>query len=242
MNNILKILLIFIFITSCSLSKNSKFWTKEKISVEKENKAITVKEILKKEKILNLEINPQSQISLYSKAVNKSFLNNFDNNNGRINYHGNLKNISKFKFSKIKNFFQYDPKISFSNDNIIFFDNKGSILKFDNQSNLLWKKNYYSKSEKKLNPILHFANNRKILIVADSIARYYALNIKTGELLWSKNNSAPFNSQIKIYKNFFFIIDFENILRAYSLKDGKEVWNVKTENTCLLYTSPSPRD
>ena len=233
MNNILKILLIFIFITSCSLSKNSKFWTKEKISVEKENKAITVKEILKKEKILNLEINPQSQISLYSKAVNKSFLNNFDNNNGRINYHGNLKNISKFKFSKIKNFFQYDPKISFSNDNIIFFDNKGSILKFDNQSNLLWKKNYYSKSEKKLNPILHFANNRKILIVADSIARYYALNIKTGELLWSKNNSAPFNSQIKIYKNFFFIIDFENILRAYSLKDGKEVWNVKTENTII---------
>ncbi|MDC1010836.1 PQQ-binding-like beta-propeller repeat protein [Candidatus Pelagibacter sp.] len=233
MNNILKILLIFIFITSCSLSKNSKFWTKEKISVEKENKTIIVKEILKKEKVLNLEINPQSKISLYSKVVNKSFLNNFDNNNGRIDYRGNLKNISKFKFSKIKNFFQYDPKISFTNNNIIFFDNKGSILKFDNQSNLLWKKNYYSKSEKKLNPILNFANNRKILIVADSIARYYALDIKTGELIWSKNNSAPFNSQIKIYKNIFFIIDFENILRAYSLINGKEVWNIRTENTVI---------
>ena len=233
MNNILKILLIFIFITSCSLSKNSKFWTKEKISVEKENKTIIVKEILKKEKVLNLEINPQSKISLYSKVVNKSFLNNFDNNNGRIDYRGNLKNISKFKFSKIKNFFQYDPKISFTNNNIIFFDNKGSILKFDNRSNLLWKKNYYSKSEKKLNPILNFANNRKILIVADSIARYYALDIKTGELIWSKNNSAPFNSQIKIYKNIFFIIDFENILRAYSLINGKEVWNIRTENTVI---------
>ena len=33
---------------------------------------------------------------------------------------------------------------------MIFFDNKGSILKFDENSKLIWKKNYYTKSEKKL--------------------------------------------------------------------------------------------
>ena len=33
------------------------------------------------------------------------------------------------------------------------------------------------------------------------------LDINTGNLIWSKNNLAPFNSQIKIYEDKFFIID-----------------------------------
>ena len=225
-NNILKVVLIFIFITNCSLNKNSKFWTSKKIKKEKQE---NIEEIFKKEEALNLEFNPLLKISLRAKPINKSFLNNFDNNNGRINYSGNLLNISKFKFSRIDNFYQYDPKISFHKNNIIFFDNKGSILKFDKDSNLIWKKNYYSKSEKKLKPILFFANNSKILIVTDNIAKYYALDINTGKLLWSKNNTAPFNSQIKIYQDKFFVIDFENILRAFSIKNGEEIWNLKTQ-------------
>ena len=230
MNNILKIILIFIFLTNCSFNKNSKFWTTEKIKKQIEPK---VEKIFVDEESLKNELNPNLKISLYSKPINKSFLNNFDNNNGRINYNGNLKKISKYKFKKIDDFYQYDPKISFNKNDIIFFDNKGSILKFDEESNLLWKKNYYSKSEKKQNPILFFANNKKILIVVDSISKYYALDVTNGKLLWSKNNSAPFNSQLKIYKDKFFIIDFENVLRAFSINDGKEIWNIKTENSLI---------
>ena len=230
MSKILKIILIFIFLTSCSFNKSSKYWTNKKISKEKNEKKI---ETFKKEEVLNLELNPSLKISFYSKAINKSFLNNNDNNNGRINFDGNLENISKFKFSKIVNFYKYNPEILFINNDIIFFDNKGSILKFDKNSKLLWKKNHYSKSEKKQNPILFFANNKKKLIVADNISKYYALDIETGKVLWSKNNTAPFNSQIKIYKDKFFIIDFENILRAYSIADGREIWNIKTENSLV---------
>ena len=236
MNNFLKTLLIFIFLTNCSLNKSSNFWNTEKINPEnqetKETKE-TVETISTKEKALDNEFNPGVKIRLQTKAINKSFFNNYDNNNGRINYNGELKSISRFKFSKIDNFYQYDPKILFENDNIIFFDNKGTILKFDNDSKLIWKKNFYSKSEKKQKPILLFGSNKKTLIVADNIARYYALDINTGDLLWSKNNSAPFNSQLKVYKDKFFIIDFKNILRAYSIKDGTEIWNIKTENTLI---------
>ena len=71
------------------------------------------------------------------------------------------------------------------------------------------------------------------MIIADNIAKYYALDINTGKVLWSKNNIAPFNSQIKIYKNKFFVIDFENTLRAYSINDGNEIWNIKTENSLI---------
>jgi len=234
-SNILKIILFFVFLTNCSFQEGSKFWTNEIIKQEYEQQEIekNPKEIFAKEKTLNLEINPNLKISLYSKAINKSFLNNYDNNNGRINYNGDLKSISKFKFSKIDNFYQYNPTISFENNNIIFFDNKGSILKFDQDSNLIWKKNYYSKSEKKQKPVLLLANNKKVLIIADNIAKYYAVNIKTGELLWSKDNIAPFNSQVKIYKDRFFVIDLNNILRSYSIKDGSEIWNIRTENTLI---------
>ena len=237
MNNFLKIILILITVTSCSLHSNSKFWTKQKIVEEKQEiskkETDNIKQVFKKEEVLSKEFNPSLKISLYSKPIKKSFLNNFDNNNGRINFDGNLKNISKYKFSKIKNFYQYDPKISFYNDDIIFFDNKGSILRFNKDSNLVWKINNYQKFEKKQNPVLFFANNKKILIVADNISKYYALDIETGKMLWSKNNTAPFNSQIKIYKDKFFIIDFENILRAYSIANGKELWNIKTENSLI---------
>ena len=92
---------------------------------------------------------------------------------------------------------------------------------------------YARKTEKKQKPILSFANNQKTLLIVDNIAKYYAINIKTGELLWSKRNSAPFNSQIKIYKDKFFVTDFDNVLKCFSIKDGKELWNVKTETTFI---------
>ena len=51
--------------------------------------------------------------------------------------------------------------------------------------------------------------------------------------MWSKYNSSPFNSQIKTHKNKFFVIDFENILRCFSIKDGNEIWNFKTEKSFI---------
>ena len=230
MNNIFRLILIFLILNNCSFNKNSKFWTTEKITKEiQTNKQKTLKD----NNLLNLEFNPNLKISLYSKPINNSFLNDFDNNNGRTNYDGELKNKSKFKFSKIDDFYKYNPKIDFQKNNIIFFDNKGTILKFDNNSKLIWKKNHYPKSEKKLKPILFLANNGKILIVADNISNYYALDIKSGNLLWKKKNKAPFNSQIKIYKDLFFIVDYNNVLKAFSIKDGNEVWGAKTEKALI---------
>ena len=226
----LRIFLIFFFVSNFSLNQ-SEFWTKEK-KIEKEKK-FTIKKFTKEKKVLEKELNPNLKIKLSAKLIKNSFINNLDNNNGRINYNGNLKSISRYKFSKIDDFYQFEPEIVFDNNSVIFFNNNGSILKFDESSRLIWKKNYYTKLEKKLKPILFFANNKDTLIVTDNIAKYYAINIKTGELLWSKNNSAVFNSQLKIYKDKFFVVDFENILRCFSIKDGKEIWKIKSEKTFI---------
>ena len=230
MNKILLVILLSIFLTNCSFDKKSGFWTEKKIS---KNNQIDIKKLFEEEKVSKKEFNPNLKININTRLVNNSFINNFDNNNGRINYEGNLKTISKFRFSNIRNISEYEPEISFNDKHIIFFDGKGFILKFDNSSKLIWKKNYYTKSEIKTNPVLFFANNKNILAIADSISKIYAININTGELLWSKKNFSPYNSEIKIYKDKLFAIDFDNVLRCYSLKDGNELWNVNTENSFI---------
>ena len=229
-----KIILFFIFtflIAGCSFNKNSKFWTTSKNIPEEKNQ--NYKEISIENEALEKELNSNLIIKFKGHINNNLMVRNHFNNDGRYNYDGDLKKTSRYKFSKIKNFYQFEPSIAFNNKNIVFFDNKGSILHFDYQSKLIWKKNYYSKSEKKIKPILQFATNKNILIVADNIAKYYALNLASGELIWSKNNLAPFNSQIKIYEDKFYIVDFSNTLRCFSIKDGKELWSIKTENSLI---------
>ena len=231
MNKTITLVLIFLLTTNCSLDSKSKFWTTEKkIKVENNSK---INEIFKKEVVFEKELNPDLKIKLSEKLIKNSFSNNFDNNNGRTNYNGSLKKSSRFNFSKIDNFDFAEPEIVFDKNNLIFFDNKGSILKFDNSSKLIWKKNFYKKYERKLKPLLSFASNKKILLIADNIAKVYAIDINSGELLWEKKNSSPFNSQVKIYKDKFFAIDFDNILRCYSIKDGNEIWQFKTEKSFI---------
>ena len=78
-----------------------------------------------------------------------------------------------------------------------------------------------------------FSNNDEILIVADNLAKYYAVNIINGNLIWSKNNSSPFNSQIKILNDKFYVVDDSNVISCFLIKDGKKLWTFKTEKTLI---------
>ena len=231
MNKVLRLFLFLFLVASCSLDQKSGIWTKvDKIENDKD---FVIVELFKEEKNLDNELNPNVRIQLKSQLLKNNFSNDLSNNNGRVNYDGNLKTISKYKFSKIDNFNKFEPEIVFDQSNLFFFDNKGSILKFDKFSKLIWKKNYYKKSEKKLKPALNMANHENYLIVTDNLAKYYVIDIESGNLLWMKKNIAPFNSQIKVYKDNFFVTDFQNILRCYSIKDGEEVWSIKTDNSFI---------
>jgi len=231
--NKIVIFFILIFLTSgCSFNKNSKFWTASQNIPEESNP--NYQEIFAEEEALNKELNANVSISLGDIFNNNSKVRDYFNNDGRLDYDGILKKSSRYKFSKIKNFYQFEPKISFNDNNLVFFDNKGSILKFDDKSKLIWKKNYYSKSEKKLKPKLNFLLDGQNLLVTDSIAKYYSVNISTGELNWSKNNDYPFNSNIKKHKDKIFVIDYKNTLRCFKIKDGSECWNLQTEDSFTI--------
>ena len=150
------------------------------------------------------------------------------------NYKGELTKIGNFKFSKLEELNQLDFEPIFLKNGIIFFDKKGSIIRYDNNQKVIWKKNHYSKAEKKLKPKLNFLLDGQNLLVTDSIAKYYSVNISTGELNWSKNNDYPFNSNIKKHKDKIFVIDYKNTLRCFKIKDGSECWNLQTEDSFTI--------
>ena len=232
MNKILNFFILFLFISNCSLDTKTGLWSQsEKLSSEKES---VEEKLFEDTEIYEKEFNPELKIRLKNNFKKNSFVNNLLNNNGVIQFNGKLSKISKYRFSKISQFDYYQPELLITKKNtLIFFDEKGTILNFSDNGKLIWKNNIYSKNDKKNNPILYFASNDQTLVVSDSIAKYYAINLNNGELLWSKNNSSPFNSQVKIFKDKFFTIDFENILRCYSIKDGKEIWSFKSEKSFI---------
>ena len=221
-------LIIFLFLLNCSLNPNSKFWTEEKkILVDKSSTTILLKS---KKQTLN-EFNQNFKITIPKNL--KVYTNQQLNNDGFINFDANLEKISKYNFKSIKSFSNFEPEILIDKDHLFFFDNTGSIIKFDNNSNIVWKQNHYSKQDKKLQPILFFGKSQEDLFIADNLANYYVINQNTGVLKWKKKHSSSFNSQIKIFENKAFVIDMENQLRCFSLETGEILWSVKTQQSLL---------
>ena len=217
-------LIFFIFIFGCSLNSNSSFWSKaKKIETDDIVSTTLFADIKPNEK----EFNPKLKIKLPI-SLAKNFNHKF-NKDGFTSDQIFHENLSKYKFSKIENFSGFEPEILIDKENLYFFDNKGSIIKFNKNSKIEWKKNYYSKSDKKNNPILFLASENEDLFIADNNANYFLLNKKNGNLKWKKKHTSSFNSQIKIKDGKAVIVDMENTLRCFSLKDGKNLWSVPTE-------------
>tara|TARA_B100000795_G_scaffold144228_1_gene107974 strand:- start:315 stop:1613 length:1299 start_codon:yes stop_codon:yes gene_type:complete len=221
------LILILLLVNNCSINKKPVFWPKEKSNIEE---IVNVKTILTKQVKEEQEFNPTLAMIFSKGKFNKNYYNN-QNNIGETSYEGVLEKIGKYKFTKFDDFEYIDVKPIFYNENLIFFNNKGSIILYDQNQKIIWKKNFYNKSEKKLKPRLNLARQKNILLVTDSIAKYYAVNIDTGDIIWSKDNIVPFNSEIKIKDDIFYTVDYKNILRSISIKDGLELWNLKTEET-----------
>ena len=229
MIRILIYILIFSFLSNCSFNKNSKLWNKKEIKIENKK---NIKRIVSKEKIIEKELNSNLKLDLSNIKYNTS-LNNY-NDFGFQLYQGNLDYIGNFKFSRHGNdeFTKTNPV--FFENGLIYFDNKGSILRFGNNKKIIWKKNYYTKLENKSNPKLTFNIYKNKLIVVDNISNLYLINLDNGNLIWKKNNDYPFNSEIKIHKDKFFVVDYLNTLKCYKLADGSECWNVKTEDAFTI--------
>ena len=228
------IFILSIFILShCSINEKTTIWKdkEKKKEIQKD-----IREITSKDKKIVAEFNHELKLDLSKINVNNKIVDN-KNNYGSQNYIGEIIKVGRYKFSKLENVKQLNFKPIFFNNGLIFFDKKGSIIRYKDNQKILWKINHYSKSERKLKPKLNFFLDDENLIVTDSIAKYYSINVSTGKLNWSKSNLYPFNSEIKKSKNKFFVVDYKNTLRCYNIKDGSECWSLQTEDSFTLSNS-----
>ena len=220
------------FLNNCSLNENSRIWKNKKDnSINPKN----IKKIFSEKKIIT-QFNQELKLDLANIKINNKVVDN-QNNYGFQDYSGSIDKVGNYKFSKLDDVNELNFKPVFLNDGLIFFDKKGSIIRYDNNQKVLWKKNHYSKLEKKLKPKLNFALVDQNLLITDSISKYYSINVNSGELIWSKNNIYPFNSEIKRSKNKIFVVDYKNTLRCYNINDGSECWNLPTEDSFTISSS-----
>ena len=233
MTRVIILIISLILLNHCSFNENSRIWKDKEKKLESEK---NIKKVFSEEKKISSEFNQELKLDLTKIKTNNKITDN-KNNYGAQKYGGLLKKIGTYKFGKFEEINQLNFKPVFLENGLIFFDKKGSIIRYNNNKKVLWKKNHYSKAEKKQKPKLNFVLDAENLLVTDSVAKYYSININTGELNWSKNNTYPFNSDIKKHKDKFFVIDYKNTLRCYEIKNGNECWNLKTEDSFTISNS-----
>jgi len=231
-NRLLIFIISLFFLNNCSLNENSRIWNDKKDnSINPKN----IKKIFSEKKIIT-QFNQELKLDLANVKINNKIVDN-QNNYGFQDYSGSIDKVGNYKFSKLDDVNELNFKPVFLNDGLIFFDKKGSIIRYDNNQKVLWKKNHYSKLEKKLKPKLNFVLVDQNLLITDSISKYYSINVNSGELIWSKNNIYPFNSEIKRSKNKIFVVDYKNTLRCYNINDGSECWSLPTEDSFTISSS-----
>tara|TARA_Y100000741_G_C18249293_1_gene556684 strand:- start:130 stop:1407 length:1278 start_codon:yes stop_codon:yes gene_type:complete len=219
-NNFYLYLFLLLLLSSCG--KDNK-----ELEVQNENTKI----IFEKSKIIEKELNFNLEINLSKLTKGEPFLRNNTNNSGNINFETSFNNTSLYKFSEIEEFDFNQPELLFTKDeSLVFFDGKGSIFKINKDLKEIWKVNHYTKKEKKLKPIIFFAEINDKIVAADNLSKIYLINSKNGNLIKSIESNAGFNSNIKVFNNKFLIVDFENKIRCFSAKDGSEIWSFDTEN------------
>ena len=233
MTRVIILIISLILLNHCSFNENSRIWKDKEKKLEPVK---NIKKVFSEEKKISSEFNQELKLDLTKIKTNNKIIDN-KNNYGAQKYGGLLKKIGTYKFGKFEESNQLNFKPVFLENGLIFFDKKGSIIRYNNNKKVLWKKNHYSKAEKKQKPKLNFVLDAENLLVTDSAAKYYSININSGELNWSKNNTYPFNSDIKKHKDKFFVIDYKNTLRCYEIKNGNECWNLKTEDSFTISNS-----
>ena len=212
-------LVLILFLSNCGF-KDKK--------VEQNPNAIT---LFEKSKPIEQELNPTLNIKISTITKGEPFLSSNSNNSGNLDFNSNFENAFSYKFSTIDQFKFNQPEILFTEDNsLVFFTGKGEIFKTSIDFEEYWKVNHYTKKEKKLKPILYFAQSGTDILVLDNLSKVYSIKLETGELNWTIESKVGFNSNAKIIKNSVVAVDFDNVIRAFSVKDGKELWNFDTDN------------
>ncbi len=157
----------------------------------------------------------------------------FKDNNNLSNFEYNDTNKIKFfgkKLSKNK----IDTYFLIKNNNLITSDNKGNIIIFEINKNLISQKfNFYKKKYKKIKKKLNLKLEDNIIYVSDNLGYLYAYDYYDEKILWAKNYKIPFRSNIKITKNYLITSNQDNNLIFFDKNNGNILRLVPTEENIV---------
>lgn len=204
MKNIIIILALFVF--SCSNNQNYK------------------KDI---EKIMN---DGETISFLDERKFNKEIFNI-----NSVNYTSIIKadifNKANIYFSKSINFSDF---LVLNNNNIVVVDKNSKLFLIDkNFKELSSTKLNFTRDQKDYKPIYKIASDNVNIFISDNLGNLYAINIKTFKILWKKNLSVPFSSDIKLYKDNIYLINSNSKLFSISKKDGSINWSFETPSKLI---------
>jgi len=247
--------IILFLLVNCSFDTKTGIWSGEEVEKEK---VVEIKKEQDREKNIrkiysigdeySLEKTLTKKIKLLKPEKNSSWQMSSLNHQ---NFLGNIylsgiddrflkKKIGKNKFNLSKT--TASPLIY--KGNIFLSDNKGTVFNINEFGKLNWKKNIYRKIYKKIYKNLTFSIYKNNIYVADNIGFIYAISLDSGKLVWIKNHGVPFKSKIKIFDNKIFLMNQDNKLFSFSVKDGSVIWNfnslssfIKSQNFLSLALS-----
>ena len=234
---LLNALLILFFLNSCSFDDKSGIWKNENDNI-KEKKDIfkDFKKVTSFEESFN-KIIPFSKKTIIqiSKPVISEKWNDihYDFNNNLKNFQYNdvyqvilkSKKLSKYK---VNNY------LLFSNNHLIINDEKGNIIIYSiNKRKIITKFNFYKKKYKKIKKILNLIVEKDIVYISDNLGYLYAINYKTGNIIWAKNYKIPFRSNLKIINDQLIAANQNNYLYFFNKKNGESIKFIPTEETII---------
>jgi len=234
---LLNALLILFFLNSCSFDDKSGIWKNENDKIKEEKDIFKdFKKVTSFEESFN-EIIPFSKKTIIqiSKPVISEKWNDihydFNNNLKNFQYNDVYQVILKSKkLSKHK----VNDYLLFSNNHLIINDEKGNIIIYSiNKRKIITKFNFYKKKYKKIKKNLNLIVEKDIVYISDNVGYLYAINYKTGNIIWAKNYKIPFRSNLKIINDQLIAANQNNYLYFFNKKNGESIKFIPTEETII---------
>ena len=213
-------LIILFLLNNCSFDNKTGIWKNDKEDLKKNDS------LFKEFKTISTLIDSYNEIIILDKKNKIKIsapINNLEWNDIFYNFNNNSNN---FKYENKNQIITISKKLSRSkiNENILFSNNY--LIANDEKGNII----IYSVQE---NKIINLIVEENVIYASDNIGYLYALNKKTGQLIWAKNYKVPFRSNLKIIDNKLITASQNNDLYFFDKKNGDLIKFIPTEETVV---------